>query len=126
MTDTLTTVPDGAHLMPSGNWVTLRDPRELTRGDKKQLVRQANREGLSAIDSGYEVYEQLMAKLVTGWSYPFPLPSEQTESLDAIPVEDDNAMSDLIEPARQLLFPKTEVTPDDHGDPASPSAPSSD
>jgi hypothetical protein len=129
MTDTLDTpayeptrsshVPDGAHELPSGNWVMLRDPKLLTRGDKKAMVKQANAEGLTAIDSGYVIYELLAAKLITNWSYPMPLPADDPGYLDALPIEDDTPLSELIEPARQLLFPSP-VSPDDHGDPRSP------
>lgn len=128
MTDTLDTplpiavqpgAPDGAHFLPSGNWVVLRDARQLTRGDKKQMVKQANADGLTAIDSGYVIYEALLAKLVTAWSYPMSLPSDDANALDGLPIEDDTPLSELVEPARLLLFPGP-VTPDDHQDEKSP------
>ena len=111
----------GAHFMPSGNWVVLCDPRELKRRDKKEIIRAANADGISAIDSGYAVTEGLMAKLVTEWSYPFPIPAEDPASLDEIPAADEGPLFELLEPARLLLFPKP-VTPDDHADERSPTA----
>lgn len=111
--------PDGAHFLPSGNWVALRDAKQLTRGDKKQMVKQANVEGLTAIDSGYVIYEALLAKLVTAWSYALPLPADDLNGLDALPIEDDTALSELVEPARELLFPGR-PDPSDHKDPTSP------
>lgn len=115
--------PDGAHFMPSGHWIAMDDPKLLTRGDKKALIRTANAADISAIDSGYAVTEGLLTKLIAAWSYPFPVPAQDAGSLDLVPGGDDGALMELIEPARLLLFPKA-ATPDDHADERSPTEPS--
>lgn len=115
--------PDGAHFMPSGHWVVLRDPHELKRRDKKEIIRAANVEGISGIDSGYEVTEGLLLRLITAWSYAFPIPAEDRTSLDEVPAGDEDPLFELLEPARGLLFPGN-ATPDDHADERSPTAPS--
>lgn len=124
-TPTAAHVPDGGHLMPSGNWVKLRDPKSLTRGDRKKLVRQGNDPELDGIDTGFAVFDLLAKQLVTAWSYPFPLPAQDLSGMDQLPVQDERELDNLFKPAVALLFPKP-VTPDDHADPASPSEPSSD
>lgn len=115
-------VPSGAHLMPSGNWVRLSDPHDITRGYKKALIAAVKGVDLP-VEVGFIIADLLLTKLVIGWSYPFPLPSTDPAALDAIPGCDDEAISALIRPARALLFPSL-VTPDDHDDPSSPTAPS--
>ena len=117
--------PDGAHVMPSGNWIVARDPKLLTRGDRKEFIRAGNDPDLSATDGGFHVYDLIAAKLITAWSYPFPVPAERLDVMDQLPIEDDVEVGKLVKAAEALLFPQP-VTPDDHADPASPSGPSSD
>ena len=115
--------PAGAHLMPSGNWVQMADPRTLDRNAKREIIT-----GASAIDDAatraFYITDQLHRRLVTAWSYPYPLPSADIDSLGRLPLEDDEAIGDLLDDARKVLFPRTVVTPDDHADPESPTAPS--
>lgn len=115
-------VPEGAHLMPSGNWVVLSDPKALTRGDKKNLVRAADA-AENDLDRGYGLTEGLLARLVTAWSYPQPLPSQDPAAMDELPGIDDAALADLIADARTLLFPGR-IEPADHADERSPTGPS--
>lgn len=115
-------VPVGAHLMPSGNWVQIIDARTLTRGDKKDLIRQSNIAD-TTLDRIWVSTDTLLTRLITAWSYPWPIPAEDSAALDRVPLEDDGTISELIADAAALLFPKP-VTPDDHDDPESPTAPS--
>jgi hypothetical protein len=114
--------PDGAHFMPSGHWVVLADPRILKRRDRKEIIRKGN-ETESSIESGWAVTEAVLTKLITAWSYPFPIPAEDPASLEEVDGEDDTALMELIEPAQQLLFPKP-PSPDDDTDERSPTGPS--
>lgn len=115
--------PDGAHIMPSGNWVALSDPRHLTRGDKKNLIRAASSPDADSLERGFNVTEGLLARLVTAWSYPHPIPAEDRESMDLLPAQDDSALMGLVEEARMLLFPPP-ASPDDYADERSPTEPS--
>lgn len=116
--------PEGARMMPSGHWVTIRDPKALTRGDKRKLLRDGQPvEGQSAAERIMTVQDLMHQMLITGWSYPYPLPSQDLSSLDRLPLEDDDALDDLITEANSLLFPKP-ASPDQHADPDSPTAPS--
>jgi len=117
-------VPAGAHVMPSGNWVQIIDAHTLTRGDKRNLMREvANAGHTTAVDQGLAISDQLHRRLITAWSYPHPLPSQDLGVLDLLPMEDDDALDGLIAEANRLMFPRP-VTPDDHADPTSPTAPS--
>src|SRR5579859_2246547 len=114
-------MPGGAHTMPSGAWVLLWDPRTLTRGDKKELIRAAK--DLDGVELLLAIPEIILTRLISAWSYPFPIPAEDPSSIDRIPIEDDEPITDLIDEARALLFPGT-ATPDDHADERSPTGPS--
>lgn len=117
-------VPDGAHIMPSGNWVQVIDAHTLTRRDKRDLIREvANGGHTNQVDQGLAIADQLHRRLITAWSYPHPLPSQDIGVLDLLPIEDDDALDNLIAEANRLMFPRP-VTPDDHADPTSPTAPS--
>lgn len=122
LADFPTPVPDGAHLMPSGAWVHIRDARTLTRGDKKAIMRTAMAAG-DDIDRGYGMFDAILTRLVDMWSYPHQIPACDPTAIDLLPAEDDDALTELAKDAERLLFPKP-ASPDDHADPASPTAPS--
>jgi len=109
-------VPDPTvHRLPSGHTVAIASPRILTRAQRHRLIE---------IDTGIPTVNALATWLITGWSYPFPIPSADQASLDLIPGEDDDALNDLLwPPVGKLLFPKA-PSPDDHADETSPTEPS--
>jgi hypothetical protein len=111
--------------LPSGNWVQLRDPKTLRRGDKKRAMR-----GVADVDHvmamAYDITDGLLEVLIIDWSYPLPKPSESPQSLELLPIEDDEALMEAIEPARRLIFPNKPdpADPEQRADPASPTEPS--
>ncbi|AEW92932.1 MULTISPECIES: hypothetical protein [Streptomycetaceae] len=109
------------HTLPSGAWVELRDWRELRRGDKKRALSDVT-DTTRPVAAGYELADALLTILITAWSYQLPLPSASPESLDLLPIEDDQPLMDLVLPAIQGLVPTSVDTED--ADPASPSVPS--
>jgi hypothetical protein len=68
----------------------------------------------------------LLQVLVMDWSYSLPLPGESPQSLELLPLEDDDALSEAIEPIRKMLFPEKPNPVADAKDPASPTEPSAD
>ncbi|MFI1535581.1 hypothetical protein [Streptomyces anandii] len=111
-------------MLPSGNWVELRDPTTLLRGDKKKVL-QGMPETDSMMKIGFAIVEGLLQILIVGWSYDLPLPSQTPESLDLIPMGDDEELTEAVEDARKLLFPdKPEATEEQLQEPTSPTAPS--
>ncbi|MEV0090468.1 hypothetical protein [Streptomyces sp. NPDC050738] len=112
--------------LPSGAWVELRDPATMLRGDKKKVMR-----GISDIENpmatGYDLTDGLLQVLVVAWSYELPLPSVSPESLELLPLNDDERLMEITEAARDLIFPKkSEPTPEQVADPASPTVPSAE
>ena len=113
------------HALPSGNWIEMRDWRELRRGDKKRAMSSIT-DVERVIAAGYEMTDGLLAILVTNWSYELPLPAQSAEALDLLPMEDDAALMQLVTPIITALFPKQPdgTDPQQVADPASPTAPS--
>lgn len=114
------------HPLPSGNWIELRDWRDLRRGDKKRAVSRVS-DTERAAAAGYEVADGLLIALVTSWSYELPLPSQAPESLDLLPMEDDGPIMELLQPAMRALFPAAANAADkaqvaDESSPTGPSA----
>jgi hypothetical protein len=108
--------------LPSGGWVQLRDSHTLRRGDKQKAMRAVRDEG-GDVSQALDLINGLLTVLIIDWSYQFPIPSETPASLDLVPLEDDDALSEAVEPARVLLFPG-KPDPKDAKDPASPTEPS--
>jgi hypothetical protein len=111
--------------LPSGNWIQLRDAKTLRRGDKKKAISLVT-EMDKVVRMAYEMTDGLLAVMVMDWSYQLPLPSQSLESLDLLPIEDDEALMKAIEPARALVFPDPSDPSDkkQQEDPASPTEPS--
>jgi len=109
--------------LPSGAWVQLRDPHTLRRGDKQRALRAVKDTEGGDVGAALDLVNGLLSVLIIDWSYPFPVPAETPASLDLIPLEDDDALSEAVEPARALLFPG-KPDPKDAKDEASPTEPS--
>jgi hypothetical protein len=110
--------------LPSGGWVQLRDPHTLRRGDKQKAMRAVHDTDAGDVAQALDLINGLLAVLIIDWSYPFPIPSETPGSLDLVPLEDDEALSEAVEPARVLLFPSKPDPVKDAKDAASPTEPS--
>lgn len=109
--------------LPSGAWIQLKDPHTLRRGDRQKVLR-AVQDPESLMASGLDMVNGLLQVLVIDWSYALPIPSESPGSLDLLPLEDDDAITEAIEPIRKMLFPEKPDPVKDAKDPASPTEPS--
>ncbi|MER8030743.1 hypothetical protein ABTZ78_17490 [Streptomyces bauhiniae] len=116
--------------LPSGQWVELRDPATLLRGDKKRALKMVafDDEGAFTLGTQMDMSDGVIAIMVNAWSFNLPLPAT-AEVLDLLPIADGVALEELpaIVEAHKLLFPqepeKTEVQV---ADPESPTVPSAD
>jgi hypothetical protein len=111
------------HKLPSGAWVQFRDPHTLRRGDKQKAMR-AIKDPEDAMSAGLDLVNGLLRVLIIDWSYDLPIPSESPQSLDLLPLEDDDALTEAVEPIRLVLFPNKPDPVADAKDPASPTEPS--
>lgn len=111
------------HVLPSGAWVQFKDPKTLRRGDKKRATAGVAADVERPLAMAYEMTDGILAVLIIDWSYDLPLPSKAPDSLDLLPIEDDQALMDLTEPVRKMLWPGPESA-EDAKDEASPTEPS--
>lgn len=111
-------------LATEGSWVELRDPRELCAGDKRRVMRMIH-DPEQVVSAGLDVVDGLIAMMVVNWQLPvqLPLPSQSLESLDLLKIPDYDRLCELVEPARQVLFPES-PDPATVKDPNSPTPPS--
>lgn len=115
--------------LASGNWIQMRDAKTLRRGDKKKAM-SAVTDTERVMKMAYDMTDGLLAVLIIDWSYELPLPSTSPESLELLPIEDDDALMKAIEPARALVFPDSPEPKDEKqlkeqlANPASPTEPS--
>lgn len=111
--------------LPSGAWIQLRDPYTLRRGDRQKVLRSVQ-DPENPMGAGLDMIDGLLRVLVIDWSYDLPLPGASPQSLELLPLEDDDALSEAIEPIRKMLFPEKPDPVKDAKDPASPTEPSAD
>lgn len=112
------------HRLPSGAWVQFKDPHTLRRGDKHRALRAVRDTEGGDVAAGLDLINGLLQVLIIDWSYEFPIPSESPDSLDLLPLQDDDALSEAVEPIRNMLFPSKPDPVKDAKDPASPTEPS--
>lgn len=130
------------HDLPSGGWVELRNHNYLRGRDRKALMRKLNPSAddeRPAIDRGFEAIDILTAMMITGWYLPYEpepadngdgtttarqwvSPAEDPTILDELMAPDSAALEKLLAPARAVLMPSA-PSPDQSGDPKSPSGP---
>jgi hypothetical protein len=62
---------------------------------------------------------------IESWSLALPVPSQDIAALDLMEIADYDALSDLLGPTQEALFPTAvEATEEQTADPASPTEPS--
>jgi hypothetical protein len=113
--------------LPSGNWIELRGPEELTAGDKLALHSSTEVPLNSAdLEDGRDttfnftlgtIDEQLhgvLSRIITGWSYPYVLPKDDdntdrrgkptyADSLLRLSLDDWNELEEATEPHMEKL-----------------------
>src|SRR5207302_1501193 len=74
--------------LTQGAWAEHReDIDRVSNRERKRVVKAYNVEG-SDMDKGIAVTDAVLALIVTAWSFSWPLPSENPESLEEIPAHD--------------------------------------
>lgn len=101
--------------LPSGAWVEIRDPMEITHGQWTDTIK--------ALPDTATLDDLAMAVSIAAWSYDLPVPTaESTESIRDIPQADASALGATLIPVLRMLHPDFSASL--ASDPESPSEPS--
>lgn len=93
------------HDLPSGAWVEIRDPMQITHGQWTDTV--------TALSAGATLDDLAMAVSIVAWSYDLPVPSASAaDSIRDIPQADAVRLGNLLVPALRLLHPNFAVSED--------------
>jgi hypothetical protein len=91
-------------------WAELNEPEEITNGERKRAV--------VAYDAGiglakdFAAWDVLLGAMVIGWSHNLPLPRDDRDSLDVIPMDDANRLYGHLRGVISRLFPSFAPVPD--------------
>lgn len=102
-----------AHIeLPSGNWVEYRDQlKAMDRFAVQDAVMLEFREGGNRASLGMinDQRNALLGRIITKWSYPGPVPSENSFQAadvvigDAMDLDDYNALADAVQPLLEKI-----------------------
>lgn len=104
--------------LPSGGWVTFKDPATLRVKDRKKVLRNAN--GEEGLMQALSLVDGLIAILVEEWSFELPIPSIRINSLDELQMPDYDVMAEEAGKAQKMLFPQLGKSPESERDVDSP------
>jgi len=111
-------------LATADSWVQLRDPHTLKSGDKRRVLR-AIRDTEEAGAVALGMLDAIATVAIEAWSLPLPVPSHDVAALDLMEIGDYDALSNLLGPTQEALFPTApDPTPEQMADHASPTEPS--
>jgi hypothetical protein len=119
--------------LPSGGWAEIGDPRQIRAKHRKRLMDRLNMDRMQerTMGIGFDLIESLILLMVDKWSIPYaplqdsPSPLATVTLIGELEIPDYDALTEALEPARQMLFPDP-VTVDDHNKPGSPTLPAGD
>lgn len=107
--------------LPSGATATLKDYTSLRIKDRKAVLKATDVEG-GELTKSMALQDALIAMLVEDWSYEFPVPSVDINSLGELFPADFDALIDETKDAQKSLFPNLTDTPENEADPKAPIA----
>lgn len=96
-------------------WAEIKDVKELLSGDIKAVRRvmrvTIDRDGNRSYSTGEEdeAADAMLARCVTNWSLPLPLPAEDPTSLDKLPPAAYEELKTAVEPHFALIHPAPSV-----------------
>lgn len=94
--------------LPSGGWVTFKDPENLTYGDREPIEEAGARADQKDPGTWLRFGNVLLATLIDEWSFTAPVPSGDPAGLRPIPARDVDAMRTRVLDLSKTLFLDTE------------------
>lgn len=98
--------------LPSGNTATVKEQKEYSLKDRKQVLRDLKTEDLDNVGNMMDILERVIVVSVTDWSFELIPPNIKQESLDSLDLADSDT---LFKFAREIL-PSLMPQLDDKGD----------
>src|SRR5215472_16282823 len=99
--------------IPDGQWAEIRGPETLTRKDEKHVLKAStvtiDPESRTVMTSGAEsqiLEDAMLARVITDWSFPHPLPIAQPGSLDLLSLDQAHALAEAVRPHLELITVK--------------------
>jgi len=105
--------------LPSGATVTLKDPSLLRVKDRKRVLRSSEIEG-GELTKALALGDALIAMLIEEWSFTFPIPVTQLDSLDELEMRDYDFLVEETKEAQGYLFPTLVQTVENETNPKVP------
>ena len=101
--------------LPSGNTVTLYDPKGLKVKDRKKIFETAD--GLEGIMQTMAITDGIIACLIKEWSFVFIPPSVRLESRGELSIVDYDTLVEAASEAQDALFPTLNKTLENEANP---------
>lgn len=111
--------------LPSGNTVTLRDPKTLKHKDRRKVLEQGGKHD-NQVMASLSMIDGIIAILVESWSLDLIIPSVHIDSLGELSMPDYDALAEEANKVQEILFPAVSRTTESERDENSPFAKSSD
>jgi hypothetical protein len=92
--------------LPSGNKVTLKDPRELRQKDRVLIYKSNGDESKSQLERGVGMIDTMIAVLISEWEFDLLPPSVNIDTLGDLSIDDYDVLQGEAEAAIPVLFPK--------------------
>jgi hypothetical protein len=96
--------------LPEDQWAEIKEVGELRRADEKAVLRVSkltiDPETKTAIVGGandQDLEDAMLARVVKQWSFDFPLPCADPDSMGKLTVEQAHALAAAVKPHLQLI-----------------------
>jgi hypothetical protein len=96
--------------LPDSQWAELKEPGELRRADEKAVLRVStltiDPESKTALIGGandQDMEDAMLARVVKQWSFDFPLPCADPDSMGKLSIEQAHVLAAAVKPHLQLI-----------------------
>src|SRR5437764_131803 len=92
------------------DWAEIMDAGELRHADRKAVMRVSVMEidpnrGMAYVSGATDddARDELLKRIVTNWSLPYPLPKDDPESLGRLSLDQADALAEAVRPHMDLI-----------------------
>lgn len=102
--------------LPSGETVTLKDPKQLRVKDRKKVILTTD-ETTGDLSKAIVLGEAILAMIIEDWSFDLVIPSVKLDSLGELTMADYDFLVEQTKEAQKALFPTLTETETSANDP---------